>query len=92
MRGYAGIIQAVVRVGKVIRFRMEDVLAALEEVTKQTAPSAGSEDIARFVMWLLAPDVADMPTWMIEREPTPEEEAQAAKRAAPHWPVVATRS
>ncbi len=36
-------------------------------------------------MWLVAPDVADKPTWMLQRDPTAQEEQDAAKLALIHY-------
>ena len=83
---YAGIIPAAVHVGKVIRFREDEVMAALEAASNPSMPATGGEAVVRLAMWLVAPDAAEAPPWMLTRDPTADEERDAARLAAFHLP------
>ncbi len=81
---YDKIIPAAVHQGKVIRFREADVMIALEAARQEREITKGKaipEDVLRLALWLLAPDEAEPPGWMLDREPTQEEEIVASRFA-----------
>jgi hypothetical protein len=85
---YDSIIPAVVHQGKVIRFREADVMAALEKARHRRITTDGqaiSEDTLRLALWLVAPDVAEMPAWLHTRESTPVEEETASRFAVAYY-------
>ena len=79
---YAGIIPAAVRVGKVIRFREAEVMAALDAASQRAPDASADEETVRLALWLAAPDVAEEPSWLLLRDPTDEQTKQAAGLAA----------
>lgn len=85
---YGKIIPAAVHQGKVIRFREGDVMAALEQARHERNQPDGlaiPDSTLRLALWLVAPDVAEVPAWLHTREPTPAEEATAAKYARAYF-------
>jgi len=66
-------------VGKVVRFREEDVMEALEQASAQGKPSIDKEEAVRLALWYVAPDVAEEPKWLMQRDPTEKEARMAAE-------------
>jgi excisionase family DNA binding protein len=79
---YAGIISAEVHVGKVIRFREEDVMAALKKASAPVRGFPNKVDLVHLALWQAAPDLIFEPSWLLLREPTPEEASAAEVTAA----------
>ncbi len=85
---YDKIIPAAVHQGKVIRFREADVMAALDAARKERESASSQaipDDVLRLAMWLMAPDVAEPPAWLLTREPSREEESTASRFAVAYF-------
>ena len=79
---YAGIISAEVHVGKVIRFREEDVMAALRKASAPVRGFPNKVEVVQLALWQAAPDLIFEPSWLLLREPTPKEASAAEETAA----------
>ena len=85
---YDKIIPSTVHQGRVIRFREADVMAALDAARKESEPASDQaipEDVLRLAFWLMAPDDAEPPAWMLSREPSREEETVASRFAVAYF-------
>ena len=61
----AGIIPEAIRQGKVIHFRKADVMKALDEARRQRGNPLAQDSAVRLGLWLVAPDEADRPSWLL---------------------------
>lgn len=69
----AGIIQAKVRVGKVVRFSEREVMASLSKKTEESRGIPNKDEITHLALWQVAPDVVWEPSWALFRDPTSKE-------------------
>ena len=63
-------------------------MAALDAARKERETTGGQaipEDVLRLALWLMAPDVAEPPAWLLTREPSREEETTASKFAVAYF-------
>ena len=56
--------------------------AALESASGPSEEAKNVEELVRWALWLVAPDVAEEPSWLLMRDPTDPELKQTAELAA----------